>query len=97
MSCSSSTCPPPHNLVVCWHAEVPRECVKTLEQAKGSQAGKWKQQWGKALWAGITFGPEWGAVTLPCECKGRVQSALWSLEQSQGLRVLWFSAREGFL
>ena len=58
---------------------------------------KWKQQWGKALWAGLAFGPEWGAVTLPCECKGSAQNALWSLEESQGVRVLWFSAWEGFL
>ena len=29
--------------------------------------------------------------------KGRAQNALWSLEEKQGVKVQWFSAREAFL
>lgn len=31
---------------------------------------KWKQQWGKGPLGWDYLGPEWDAVTLPCECKG---------------------------
>lgn len=53
-----------------WCASILRDapmnvCRKPWSRSKTARL-KWKQQWGKTLWAGITSGPEWGAGTLQC-------------------------------